>query len=43
MKGVLIYAFNNDKVDYFQQAVWCADRVNRFLDLPVSIITDTAS
>ena len=43
MKGVLIYAFNNDRIDYFQQAVWCADRVNRFLDLPVSIITDTAS
>jgi hypothetical protein len=43
MKGVLIYAFNNDSIDYFQQAVWCADRVNRYLDLPVTIVTDSIS
>jgi hypothetical protein len=43
MKGVLIYAFNNDSIDYFRQAVWCADRVNRYLDLPVTIVTDSTS
>lgn len=43
MKGVLIYAFNNTRIDYFRQAVWCADRANRFLDLPVTIVTDSRS
>jgi len=43
MNGVLIYAFNNDRVDYFRQATWCADRVNRYLDLPVTIVTDSNS
>ena len=39
-QGVLIYAFNNDSIDYYQQAVWCGDRVNKYLDLPVTIVTD---
>lgn len=43
MNGVLIYAFNNDRIDYFKQAVWCGDRVNRFLNLPVTIVTDVTS
>ena len=43
MKGILIYAFNNDRIDYFRQAVWCADRVNQHLNLPVTIVTDAAS
>jgi len=43
MKGVLIYAFNNDRINYFRQAVWCADRVTEFLNLPVTIVTDPAS
>jgi hypothetical protein len=43
MKGILIYAFNNDRIDYFRQAVWCADRVNRYLNLPVTIVTDKTS
>lgn len=43
MNGVLIYAFNNSRIDYFRQACWCADRVNKFLDLPVTIVTDHAS
>lgn len=41
--GVLIYAFNNGHIDYFGQAVWCADRVNTYLDLPCTIVTDDAS
>jgi hypothetical protein len=42
-RGVLIYAFNNDSIDYYQQAVWCADRVVKYLDLPVTIVTDGSS
>jgi hypothetical protein len=42
-QGVLIYAFNNDSIDYYQQAVWCAGRVNKYLDLPVTIVTDSGS
>lgn len=43
MKGVLIYAFNNERIDYFRQAVWSADRIVRYLNLPVTIITDEKS
>jgi hypothetical protein len=43
MKGVLVYAFNNGRVDYWRQAVWCADRVSRHLALPVTIVTDQQS
>lgn len=39
-KGVVLFAHNNDKVDYYRMAVYTAKRVNRFLDLPVTIITD---
>ena len=42
MNGVLLFAFNN-KIDYFAQANWCADRINQFLDLPVTIVTDPKS
>lgn len=43
IKGALIYAFNNDRIDYWRLAVWCADRVNRHLALPVTIVTDSTS
>jgi hypothetical protein len=43
MKGILIYAFNNESINYFRQAVWCADRVTKYLNLPVTIVTDTNS
>jgi hypothetical protein len=43
MKGILIYAFNNESIDYFRQAVWCADRVTKYLNLPVTIVTDKVS
>lgn len=42
-RGVLIFAFNNDKLDYFKQAVWVADRVEKFLGLPTTIVTDKNS
>ena len=41
--GILIYGFSNEKVDYWNQAVWCADRARRFLNQPVTIVTDQDS
>lgn len=40
MKGVLLFAFNNDKVDYVKMANITAKRVNHFLNLPVTLVTD---
>lgn len=41
MRGVLLFAFNNGKTDYFEMAVRTAKRVSKFLDLPVSVVTDS--
>lgn len=41
MRGVLLFAFNNGDVDYVEMACYTAKRVNRFLNLPVSIVTDS--
>jgi len=38
--GALIFAHNNAGIDYTKLAVYCADRVRKFLDIPVSIVTD---
>ena len=40
-KGVVLFAHNNEKTDYYKMAVYTARRVNRFLELPVTIITDS--
>jgi hypothetical protein len=40
-RGVLLFAFNSPKYDYYKMAV--AKRVNHFLNLPVTVITDTKS
>lgn len=39
-KGALLFAFNTDAVDYFSMAVYTAKRINHFLNLPVTVITD---
>jgi len=39
--GVLLFAHNNNVVDYVAQAVFCASRVREYMQLPVSIITDS--
>lgn len=39
--GVLLFAHNTINYDYYSMAKHCAERVNYFLDLPVTIITDT--
>lgn len=42
-RGVLLVAHNNQDADYYKMAVITARRVNQFLNLPVSIITDESS
>ena len=42
-KGALLFAFNSPKYNYFEMAVATAKRINHFLDLPVTIVTDINS
>lgn len=42
-KGVVLFAHNTAEVDYYKMAVYTAKRVNKFLNLPVTIITDADS
>jgi hypothetical protein len=39
--GALIFAHNNASVDYVKLAVFAAERVKHFLNIPVSIATDS--
>lgn len=39
-KGVVIFAFNNDLVDYRAMAQWSAKRIEKILKLPTTLITD---
>jgi len=38
--GAILFAQNNQAIDYTQMAVFAADRIMQYLDIPVSIITD---
>jgi hypothetical protein len=38
--GVLIFAFDNEHVDYLAMANWSARNIRRHLDLPVAVVTD---
>ena len=38
--GVLIFAFNNEKIDYLAMANWSAKNIRRHLNLPVAVITN---
>lgn len=40
MKGALIFAFNNELIDYVRLASWSADNIRRHLGIPVAAITD---
>lgn len=39
-RGVLLFAFNSPEYDYYKMAEFTAKRVNHFLNLPVTLITD---
>jgi len=38
--GVLIFAINNEHIDYVSMAAWSAKNIRRHLDLPVCLITN---
>jgi hypothetical protein len=39
-KGAILIAKNNGKIDYIKQAIFLAKRIQQYLEIPVSIITD---
>jgi len=42
-KGVLLFAQNNHSIDYVKQAIFCAKKIKKHLNLPVAIATDNSS
>jgi hypothetical protein len=38
--GALIFAFNNEQIDYVAMANWSARNIHRHLEIPVCLITD---
>lgn len=42
-RGVLLFAFNSPKFDYYSMAEYTAKRINHFLNLPVTVVTDKSS
>ena len=40
-QGILIFAFNSDGVDYVKMAILSAKRAKKFLNKPVSLVTDS--
>jgi len=42
-KGVLLFAYNNEAVDYVKQAIYNAKLIKQHLDIPVVIVTDSVS
>lgn len=38
--GALIFAFNNEQIDYVRMAAWSAANIHRHLDIPVCVVTD---
>lgn len=41
--GALIFARNNEKIDYVAMAEWSAQRIERHLGIPTHIVTDESS
>ena len=38
-KGALLIACNNNQVDYIKQAIFCAERIKKYLEIPVTLVT----
>ena len=38
--GVLIFAYNNEHIDYIKMAEWSAKNIHRHLDLPVCLVSN---
>ena len=41
-QGVLLFAFNNQHIDYLAMAAWSARNIHRHLKLPVCVVTDVS-
>jgi len=41
--GALIFAFDNDHIDYLAMAAWTANNIRRHLDIPVAVVTDQST
>jgi len=39
-RGVLLFAFNSPKYNYYEMAEYNAKRINHYLNLPVTIVTE---
>jgi hypothetical protein len=42
-KGAILFAFNSPTLNYYEMAVATAKRINHFLGLPVTVVTDNQS
>lgn len=42
-RGAILFAFNSTKYNYYDMAEHTAKRINHFLDLPVTLVTDEKS
>ena len=42
-RGVILFAYNSPKFNYYKMAEATAKRINHFLDLPVTVVTDKGS
>lgn len=42
-RGVILFAFNTEKFNYYKMAEYTAKRINHFLNLPVTVVTDEDS
>lgn len=42
-RGILVFAQNNGQIDYIKQAYFLALRAKEYLDLPVTLVTDSSS
>jgi len=42
-KGILLFAHNNNEIDYAKLAVFAARQAKKFLNVPVSVVTDDKS
>ena len=38
--GALVFAYNNDKIDYVKMAAWTANNVRRHLNIPTALVTN---
>ena len=41
-RGVLLFAYNNEQIDYVAQACFIAKRVKQYMNLPTTIVTDNS-